>query len=30
VERSRTIWEGAPASYAARDYARIIERAFLG
>jgi chromosome partitioning protein len=30
MERSRTIWEGAPASYAARDYARIIDRAFLG
>ncbi len=30
LERSKTIWEGAPASYAARDYARLIERAFLG
>jgi len=29
LERSRTIWEGGPSSYAARDYARIIERAFL-
>ena len=29
VERSRTIWEGGPASYAARDYARIIDKAFL-
>jgi chromosome partitioning protein len=29
VERSRTIWEGAPASYAAKDYRRIIEKAFL-
>jgi chromosome partitioning protein len=29
IERSRTIWEGAPASYAARDYGRIIEKAFL-
>ena len=30
MERFRTIWEGAPSSYAARDYARIIGRAFLG
>lgn len=30
MERSKTIWEGAPSSYAARDYARIIDRAFLG
>jgi chromosome partitioning protein len=29
VERSRTIWEGAPSSFAARDYERIIEKAFL-
>lgn len=29
VERARTIWEGAPSSYAARDYERIIEKAFL-
>jgi chromosome partitioning protein len=29
VEKSRTIWEGAPASYAARDYGRIIDKAFL-
>jgi len=30
LERRRTLWESAPASYAARDYARIIERSFLG
>ncbi len=30
MEKSKTIWEGAPSSYAARDYARIIDRAFLG
>lgn len=30
MERSKTIWEGAPSSYAARDYARIIDKAFLG
>ena len=29
LERSRTIWEGGPTSFAARDYARIIEKAFL-
>ncbi|MFZ4618065.1 MAG: ParA family protein [Rectinemataceae bacterium] len=29
LERSRTIWESAPRSYAARDYGRIIEKAFL-
>ncbi len=29
LERSRTIWESGPTSFAARDYARIIERAFL-
>jgi chromosome partitioning protein len=29
LERSRTIWESGPASFAARDYARIIEKAFL-
>jgi chromosome partitioning protein len=29
LERSRTIWESGPSSYAARDYARIIERVFL-
>jgi len=30
MERRKTLWEAAPASYAARDYARIIEKAFLG
>lgn len=30
IERRKTLWEAAPASYAARDYARIIEKAFLG
>lgn len=30
LERRRTLWESAPMSYAARDYARIIERSFLG
>jgi chromosome partitioning protein len=30
MERRKTLWEAAPASYAARDYARIIERSFLG
>ena len=30
LERSRTIWEGGPSSFAARDYARIIDKAFLG
>ncbi|MDA8427537.1 MAG: ParA family protein [Treponema sp.] len=29
LERSRTIWESGPSSFAARDYARIIEKAFL-
>ncbi len=29
LERSRTIWESAPGSYAARDYGRVIEKAFL-
>jgi DNA-binding GntR family transcriptional regulator len=29
LEKSRTIWECGPASFAARDYARIIERGFL-
>ncbi len=29
IEKSRTIWECGPASYAARDYARIIEKGFL-
>lgn len=28
LEKSRTIWECGPASYAARDYARIIEKGF--
>lgn len=30
IERRRTLWEAAPASYAARDYARIIDTSFLG
>ncbi|MBL8968205.1 MAG: AAA family ATPase [Spirochaetaceae bacterium] len=29
LEKSRTIWECAPSSFAARDYARLIERAFM-
>lgn len=29
IEASKTIWEGGPSSYAARDYARIMDRAFL-
>jgi len=29
IEKSRTIWECGPASYAARDYARVIEKGFL-
>jgi chromosome partitioning protein len=29
LERSRTIWESGPSSFAARDYARMIEKAFL-
>ncbi len=29
LEKSRTIWECGPASYAARDYERIIEKGFL-
>jgi chromosome partitioning protein len=29
IEKTRTIWEVAPESYVARDYGRIIERAFL-
>ncbi len=29
LEKSRTIWECGPASFAARDYARVIDRAFL-
>ena len=29
LERSRTIWESGPSSFAARDYARIIDKAFL-
>ena len=29
LERSRTIWESAPSSFAARDFARIVEKAFL-
>jgi chromosome partitioning protein len=28
LEKSRTIWECGPASYAARDYGRLIERGF--
>lgn len=30
LERGRTLWEAAPAGYAARDYGRIIEKSFLG
>lgn len=30
LERGRTLWESAPSSYAARDYERIIQKAFLG
>jgi chromosome partitioning protein len=29
LERSKTIWESGSSSFAARDYARIIEKAFL-
>ena len=29
LERSKTIWESGPSSFAARDYARIIDKAFL-
>ncbi len=29
LERSKSLWESAPASYAAKDYAKIIEKAFL-
>lgn len=29
LEKSRTIWECGPASFAARDYSRVIERGFL-
>jgi len=29
LEKSRTIWECGPASFAARDYTRVIERGFL-
>lgn len=29
LERSRTIWESGPTSFAARDYQRIIEKSFL-
>lgn len=30
IERRKTLWEAAPASYAARDYTRIIDKSFLG
>jgi chromosome partitioning protein len=30
LERRKTLWEAAPTSYAARDYARILEKSFLG
>jgi chromosome partitioning protein len=30
LERGRTLWEAAPASYVARDYTRIIDKVFLG
>lgn len=29
LEKSRTIWECGPSSYAARDYTRVIEKGFL-
>jgi chromosome partitioning protein len=29
IEKSRTIWECGPASFAARDYTRVIEKGFL-
>jgi chromosome partitioning protein len=29
LEKSRTIWECGPSSYAARDYSRVIEKGFL-
>ncbi len=29
LEKSRTIWECGPSSYAARDYARVIDKGFL-
>jgi len=29
-ERGKTIWEAAPSSYVARDYDRIVSKAFLG
>lgn len=29
IEKSRTIWECGPLSYAARDYARVIDKGFL-
>lgn len=30
LERGRTLWESAPGSYAARDYAAILQKAFVG
>ncbi len=30
LERGRTLWEAAPASFVARDYTRIIDKVFLG
>jgi len=30
LERGRTIWENAPGSYAARDYAALLNKAFFG
>jgi len=30
LERGRTLWEAAPASYVARDYTRILDKVFLG
>lgn len=30
IERRKTLWESAPASYATRDYSRIIDKSFLG
>jgi hypothetical protein len=29
LEKSRTIWECGPSSFAARDYTRVIEKGFM-
>jgi len=29
LERSKTIWESGPSSFAARDYDRILQKSFL-